>query len=234
MTTTTTTTTPKYDALPGWFETFCGPDDRRYEFDRPWLHGDGSIYACDGRASVRVASGLVDPAGWPTPMEGSTKCDPRRLSMEAIYGLAPGDAWEDSPLALPAIEALPPALAICPECDGEPHKLRTVECDWCDGRGVLEDFYDDEDEACQECEGKGTWTERSCSYCSNTGRVPNMEAVAIPDRSDGLCLAATYVHRILDAGGAIHARRGGDAHKSALKFTVGEDFEGRLMPIYRG
>lgn len=226
--TTTTTTTPKYERLPDWFGTFCDPNTSRFSLDKPWDHDDGYTYATDGRACVRVWTGLIAEAGRPGPPgEG------RRVpgSIGRAYDLDSGGGWEDFPLALPPRDELPPGSIPCPTCLGEPRRRRVLECEWCDGTGTLEGD-DGDDETCLECDGKGKWAVRSCDYCSNAGRVPNLERIAVPGRVDGLTLTLGLLHRVLDAGGVLHARSM-DAHKSALKFTVGEDFEGRLMPATR-
>jgi hypothetical protein len=229
----TMTATAKYDRLPGWFATFCDPfGGVRYPgIVAPWVDpADGFIYATDGRAIVRVHSSLVAEEAWPATRDGrgpirQVPANPGR----DIYGMRPGDEWEDEPLPLPA--DVGPWKLPCPECHGRPTEPHPFVCDLCDGDGV--DICDD-DSRCPSCDGKGSVTITTCPACDEAGVMVVWEAVEIPGRSDGLTLSVANVRRVLDAGGLIYARKGADSATSALKFTVGEDFEGRLMPVRRG
>jgi hypothetical protein len=227
MATMTTTTIAKHERLPDWFASFCEPiESTRYPgLIRPWTDpADGYTYATDGRAIVRVRSDLIADAARPAPPE--TPRDVPRHPGRDIYGMRPGDEWEDAPLELPP--GVGPWKVTCPECKGEPTAPHRVACEECEGTGA--DMYDPGD-LCPACDGKKYHLVDECYGCDNAGIRAVWEAVEIPGRGDGLTLSVANVRRVLDAGGLIFARKGPDAPKSALKFTVGEDFEGRLMPV---
>jgi hypothetical protein len=234
------TTATKYETLPGWFASFCDPiESVRYPgLVRPWTDpADGFIYATDGRAIVRVHSGLIAEDARPEvigPRDQRTRRVPSNPGRD-LYGTRPGDEWEESPLEPPG--DVPPWKKTCPTCEGRPMEPHREPCEECGGRGydafLVDGVYlrPTDVDACEACDGAGSIIVDWCDRCDNRGFVVAWDAVAIPGRVDGLTLSVANVRRVLDCGGLIYARKGPDAPRSALKFTVGEDFEGRLMPV---
>lgn len=180
---------------------FCGDKDGRYTLSVPWQH-DGYTYATDGRVCVRVPRLLECPT-----------LPPSTFGPPPAHNLG----WSDPLGARIKLPAEPPPVKMveCYGCRGKGTAPQTIDCEACNGTGIVECEHCGGDMECDECDGDGgiDGSEVMCDVCHGSGNAATAYVAVqvhrehgISDRYTRLLMECSVreVRKVANNKGAVH------------------------------
>lgn len=198
--------------VPPIFARCVDPYACRHGLSMPFVQGRW-LYATDGRICVRM------PAPEPWPFEPAGRI-PKDLDGNIFRTLA----------CQPEGVEFPMPEGDCSTCNGSKH-LEVRPCPDCEGEGSIECDCDrphcDNTYECEDCKGSGSLGPGPCLDCDGTGIKDALDSIELAPQ----CLIRRSYSALLRQAQAVAFPPVARPAREGIRFTIGDDIEGVLMPV---